>query len=125
MSELGDDFRTMREARQPRKDAQRYMAGEDFNGVVRYAADANLVLRACDMVDQQERVAHYQLVSHDPDWLLNIYPGNCRLYWDPKHRGPFLKVNSPWCLRTIVAAAIRANRQHRRDRKRRQQRSVK
>ena len=104
---------------------RRQQATSDFDTVQCDASSAGLSLTACGQIDLDGRHAHYQLRSHDPAWLLNIYPGNCRLYWDPNHRGPFLKVNSPWCLRTIVAAAIRANRQHRRDKKRRQQRSVK
>jgi len=55
---------------------------------------------------------HYQLIRYHREytrrWLLNIYPGNQRLYWDMNHVGMhYLKLSSPWTLISVVEAAIR------------------
>ena len=50
---------------------------------------------------------HYQLT--DGSWLINVYPGNCRLFADKKKaRAPFLDVPKPWVLDEVVNAAVRA-----------------
>lgn len=50
---------------------------------------------------------HYQLSTGT--WLLNIHPGNKRLYWDRQwKRGPFLAVEGEWTLVDVVKAAITA-----------------
>lgn len=60
----------------------------------------------------QRSDVHYQLspgielAMKQGAWLLNIYPGNQRLYSDKaKSRSPFLTVPSPWTLVDVVRAA--------------------
>lgn len=51
--------------------------------------------------------AHYQLMPRDRHWLLNIYPGNCRLYYDRnKAKPPYLRIDSPWTLTEVVQAMV-------------------
>lgn len=38
--------------------------------------------------------------------IYNLYPNNQRIYIDPKNKGPFLKVPSPWTFLDVVSAAI-------------------
>ncbi len=56
---------------------------------------------------------HHYSLAHTSGWLINIYPGNCRLYADPnKPAHPFLKVPSPWTIPQVVNAAIVAQKKH-------------
>lgn len=52
---------------------------------------------------------HYSLRKPQGNsWILNIYPGNRRLYYDQnKPKGPYLKMNDNWTLVDVVQAAIR------------------
>ena len=43
-------------------------------------------------------------------WLLNIYPGNRRLYHDQNRMGPFLSVPDDWTLLDVVRAAVERER---------------
>lgn len=54
---------------------------------------------------------HYSLRKpQENSWLLNIYPGNRRLYYDRnKPRGPRLKLKDNWKLVDVVLAAIQQN----------------
>lgn len=54
---------------------------------------------------------HYSLRKpQENSWILNIYPGNRRLYYDQnKPRGPFLKLEEEWTLLDVVLAAIQQN----------------
>jgi len=52
---------------------------------------------------------HYQLRGQ-AGWLLNIYPGNRRLYHDRNRpKPPYLKVDPNWTLIDIVRTAIAAS----------------
>ncbi len=52
--------------------------------------------------------AHYQLWYFAGHWCMNIYPGNHRLYADPNHKPPFLKVLPKyWNLMDVVQAAVK------------------
>ena len=55
----------------------------------------------------------YHLKGKFPDgrpWLMNVYPGNCRIYHDPNKRGPFIDISFGWGLLDVVEAAIKAMR---------------
>ena len=55
--------------------------------------------------------AHYQLEpdTEERGWLVNIYPGNQRLYHDRNRpKAPFLDAGRPWTLESVVRAAIAA-----------------
>ena len=54
--------------------------------------------------------AHYSLWESAEGFLLNIYPGNERLYYDyKKKKGPFLKLEINWNILDVIKAAIVAN----------------
>lgn len=55
--------------------------------------------------------AHYSLRNpQENSWILNVYPGNRRLYYDPnKPKGSFLNLNDNWSLTDVVFAAIHQN----------------
>ena len=53
---------------------------------------------------------HFQLICFNegrPDYIYNLYPSTQRIFSDPKHRGPFLKVNKPWTLLDVVREAVK------------------
>jgi hypothetical protein len=59
----------------------------------------------------QHTPVHYGLWCPKAGWLLNIYPGNRRLYHDRKYKKPpFLKVRPDWNLFDVVEAAVNAFR---------------
>ena len=61
------------------------------------------------MVLRQNNHQHYQLFPVDKTWLINIYPGNQRLYHDVKKRGPFLELRGQvWALIDVVKEDIKA-----------------
>ena len=67
------------------------------------AASAGLVLI-------QHTEVHYGLSNPTAGWLLNIYPGNRRLYADRgRPKPPFLRVKPDWNLMDVVHAAIAAS----------------
>lgn len=106
MSEVGDMWRDVRDERFAAKLSRRSMEAETFDSLAKYAREVGLELKQCSQ-------SHYQLTCQDPAWLLNIYPGNRRLYWDPNRRGPFLKVEEPWCIRNVIIAATKARQKQR------------
>ena len=57
---------------------------------------------------------HFQIIffnasrpDFSPDYIYNLYPSTQRIYSDPKHRGPFLKIPKPWTLLDVVKAAVK------------------
>lgn len=76
---------------------------EDFSEAAALAEGAGLNLRRCSE-------AHYQLRKPGA-WLLQVYPGNGRLYDNQpprqgERRPPFIRVSSPWNLVDVMRAAI-------------------
>lgn len=52
---------------------------------------------------------HFQLLCFDgsgTEYIYNLYPTVQRIYSDPKHSGPFLKVQRPWTLLDVVKAKV-------------------
>ena len=89
------------EARQQRKAARRQQAGSDFAVASTLAAQHGLAfVRKTD--------AHYHLYPHNRQWLLNVYPGNCRLYNDPNKQTqpPYLGIPTPWTLTEVVQVMV-------------------
>ena len=90
------------EQSQAERKARRIGASQDFRSAQLLAKEAGMVLLC-------HGEAHYQLVYGRDRWVLNIYPGNQRLYHDKAHQGPYLNLAFwPWSLEDVVRAAIRA-----------------
>lgn len=89
-----------KERQQVEKAAYREAAAQVFDQARQLAHDVGLDLR-------KHTDSHYSLRGrqHGSSWVLNLYPGNQRLYSDPKHRGPFLKVPKPWTFSDVIRAA--------------------
>lgn len=86
MSDMAEDFRAMREYRQARNERRRDRASDEFNQASKEAAEAGLTLvRRTD--------SHYQIKS-PAGWMIDFYPGNGRIFRDPKRRvqPPVLRV---------------------------------
>ena len=82
--------------------ARREAGKEHFAAAHQLAAQAGLVLA-------QHTDVHYGLQSPS-GWLLNVYPGNRRLYHDRQRpKPPFLKLKPDWNLLDVVRAAIIAS----------------
>jgi hypothetical protein len=71
-----------------------------FGAARQLAAQAGLTL-----IRRSE--VHYQLFLSKNSWLLNIYPGNQRLYCDRNRpKAPFLDVKTNWNITDVVKAVI-------------------
>lgn len=81
---------------------KRERASNDFGHAHSIAMGAGLRL-------QRLSDAMYQLWGPDDSWLINIYPGHCRLH-SPKHLlAPYLYVEKgAWTLTEVVWAAVEA-----------------
>lgn len=82
------------------KQARVEFAADQFEEVRAKASEHGLKLKRCTNT-------HYQLT--DGNWLLNLYPGNCRIYHDRNRGsiGPFLNfVGIKWTLAEVVNRAI-------------------
>jgi len=78
--------------------ANRSEAGDEFEQAQTLAEKNGMLMRKCSE-------SHYQLKSECDNWLVNIYPGNRRLYHDKNRMGPYLKVPYDWGLLDVVIAA--------------------
>lgn len=97
---IGAYFRDVREARRDEAAGRRLDATQQFDRARQLAANHMMTLLRHDE-------SHYQL-RHPTGWILNIYPGNRRLYHDANNRGPYIKTDSNWTLIGVVQAAIEA-----------------
>ena len=80
---------------------RRAAALNDFEAARQLASQAGMTLVQCSDV-------HYQLSLDKNGWLINVYPGNQRLYHDRNHpKPPFLDVSFGWGLIDVVKAAIK------------------
>ena len=73
----------MSKARKARSEHRRMMADLQFPAVAKVAREFGV-----DLLQRSE--SHYQF--RFDGCLLNFYPGNGRLYWDEKRKGPRLKL---------------------------------
>lgn len=79
--------------------ARRADATTEFDRAAHLAENNGFRLRKCSD-------AHYQLVHVEKDWLLNIYPGNGRLYSDPHRKPPYFGLDPGFSLIEVVQRAI-------------------
>lgn len=85
----------MRQLRKDRGEENRQRSSEDFLRALD-TANAN----GLDLLCHSE--VHYQLRDFKRTWLLNLYPGNGRVWG----KGPRLNLESGWTLSDAVKAAI-------------------
>ena len=96
-----EGLKMMRRERSAQAERNRVQAGDDYHAAVRMAHEAGLVLA-------RRSESHYQLYRSREGWLLNVDPGNQRLYSDPNHpRPPYLGLPRPWTLPDVVRAMTR------------------
>jgi len=109
MTEMGQLYQEMRDYRRDRRFRERVakdrreLAVEMFEDAAGIAEQAGLSL-------VQRTQAHYHLLPADGSWLINLYPGNQRIYHDRNKPGPFLRLarDRAWDLIDAVEAAITA-----------------
>ena len=74
------------------------VAAKQFVAACGWAISKGIDLRQCSRW-------HYQLKSPEGR-ILNIYPGNCRLWSDPAHEWPYVRIEDDWDLLQVVRAAV-------------------
>lgn len=100
MSDVGDIYREIREIRAQHGEYRRHAAVDDFRSALRRCNAAGLLLKRHNEI-------HYSITHPLHGWLINVYPGNRRIYADPNRpRAPFLKLPEDWCLEDVVSAVI-------------------
>jgi hypothetical protein len=87
------------------KDKRYKAASDDFEEAQRLAIQHGLkLLRFTDM--------HYQLRDDKLDYVINLYPGNQRIYVDRQHkRPPFLDLSHPWRLQEVVTTLVQKGKE--------------
>lgn len=108
MSDMIDGFRWQKGQRKARGECLRTCAISDFGEACAYSADHDMML-------YRRTEVHYQLRHLTNGWILDIYPGNQRLYRpNRKPRAPFLTLKldddvETWTLMDVVKAAAQHN----------------
>ena len=96
------DWTEYNEQRKAERADNRDKALRDYQVAVQFAKEHNLALRQCSE-------AHYQLAAFQgakARWVFNIYPGNRRIWSDPKYKGPYLKLPGAWTLTDVIRAVV-------------------
>ena len=105
MSEIAENYAAMKELRKRDGERRRNRADADCAEAEAYARDHGLLLKYCGD-------AHFQLYGPIGNgWLLDIYPGNQRLYRPNRlPRAPYLRIDveDEWTLMDVVRAAVNA-----------------
>jgi hypothetical protein len=102
MTEEYGVFKALQQERAKEGAARRNASKEHYALARQFAAQADMTLT-------QHTEIHYSLQS-PAGWILNIYPGNRRLYHDRNcPKPPFLKIKPDWTLIDVVQAAIVAS----------------
>jgi len=85
---------------EPERKTRRDQAADDF------AVARQLAMKYGHSLVRRTNI-HYQLSKTDKGWLVNLYPGNQRIYADKKRpRAPFIRVVHPWTLLTLVESLL-------------------
>lgn len=98
MSEIGELYAHMKKERQQQGETRREDAASNYAEAARAAKDRGMrLIRHTD--------AHYQLRHWRKNWLLDLYPGNQRIYRPNREpRAPFLEFEEEWTLLDVVFA---------------------
>jgi len=97
---MSDEYRQEHQT-DSKREARRQQARKDFGTALALAREVGW-----EFLEHTD--AHYQLRT--PNWWLEIYPGNLRLYRNrDKGKSPFLNLPQIWRLTEVVQAAIVAS----------------
>jgi len=97
------DWAQYEKERRAERTENRQQALHDYREAAQLANRNNLVLRQCSEVHYQLRAFRDGKVA----WLYNLYPGNRRIWQDPRFKGPFLRLPAAWTLTDVVRAVAR------------------
>lgn len=104
--DIGSMYRMLNEVRRVEGEDRRSFNSRKYHAAAAKAQDYGLKLL-------QHSDVHYTLTldkaGKKSTWLLNIYPGNQRLYWDRQYlKPPWLSISDmrDWTLFDVVDAAI-------------------
>jgi len=99
-----DIYKVLRAEKSKEGESRRQSALQQFRAAAALANQVGWIF-AC------HSEIHYSLRKpQENSWILNIYPGNRRLYYDQnKAKGPYLKLKENWTLYEVVEAAIKQN----------------
>ena len=101
MSEIAETFRLLKRERFKAGQERRATAEHDY-------ADALRLCRGTPLMLVKKDCSLYHLRHASAGWLINLYPGNQRIYADRNRpRAPFLELTgTAWTLLDIVKAAL-------------------
>ncbi len=106
------DWDQQAKLRNQRKRAHLQASEDTFDEAVELAEKSG----SCSLQQMPARY-HFQLICYADnlteysedvvEHIYNLYPSTQRIYTDPRHRGPFLKIPKPWTLLDIVKAVMK------------------
>lgn len=96
-----EDYDKHKEEMQRQAHGRKGKSERQFEEAVEWARKFDLELVKCND-------AQYNLWGPNRTWLIQIYPGNSRLYSPPSKRGPYLHgfKGRKWVLMDVVIAAV-------------------
>jgi hypothetical protein len=103
VSDYYEVYKSLREERAEESRRNREQSTDEFSIAARLASANGLALR-------RHSDSHYALEHIADGWLINVYPGNQRLYMDQQRpKAPYLRLRGElWNLADVVSAAIAA-----------------
>ena len=104
MSDIGDTFKALRQEDKRDRADNRDAAAKTLSEASKLAAENGMIL-------VRNTEAHYQVKHKRDGWILDVYPGNQRLYAPvrPGHpRAPYITMpyDRCWTLTDVVAALV-------------------
>lgn len=102
MSEESEWWKGIKKQRQNEAADRRSVAASEFASASAMATRSGLEL-------MQLTPTHFQLRGRG--WIINLYPGNQRIYKDrsTREKAPHLELQETWRLSDVVVAAIESN----------------
>lgn len=94
-------YKALEQLDQEDRQETREYANCEFAFAKDLATESGLILK-------QHSDAHYQIMPLDKSFIINIYPGNRRIYQDRAKPGPYLDLPITWTLKDVVVATAKA-----------------
>lgn len=97
-------YKDLRLEQAKESEKRRQLAQKDYANALALANQLGWILKC-------HSESHYSLRKpQENSWLLNIYPGNSKFYYDlNKPKGPILKLKKDWTLTDLLEEVIQNN----------------
>jgi hypothetical protein len=101
MSDVADGYRAYKAARQREGQERRQFNARLWTSLVEPLSEIGVMLHRHDD-------GHYAVEHKRVRWLVNLYPGNQRIYADRNRpKAPYLSLPDPWTLQDVADELLR------------------